>query len=256
MKVVVMAYGSDVHDLDKCQNLYLKHCIASDYSKYIKNSTRRVNFNINRWIRHSSYVVAGCDWVDYLYYWDELMVSHFCISDEMFEKGKIQLDKSREKRNNKALKVLHAPNHKRIKGTRHVVEVVKSLQAEGYSVELTVLEGLSNSEIIDAILATDLVIDQLIIGWYAMFAIEAMSLGKPVICYLRQDLLELYKAEGLIDEMPIINAKPENLKKVLMDCIEDKVDLKDVGKKSREYCQQKHSYTSVGEKLSMICKSL
>ena len=46
---------------------------------------------------------------------------------------------------------------------------------------------MSNEEVIKLIQRADLVIDQLVIGWYAMFAIEAMSLGKPVICNLRSD---------------------------------------------------------------------
>ena len=32
----------------------------------------------------------------------------------------------------------------------------------------------------------DIVVDQLLAGWYGGFAVEAMALGKPVIAYLRE----------------------------------------------------------------------
>ena len=37
---------------------------------------------------------------------------------------------------------------------------------------------------------SDVVIDQILMGTYARLAIESMALGKPVICYLREDLFE------------------------------------------------------------------
>ncbi len=63
------------------------------------------------------------------------------------------------------------------------------------------------NEKIRALMATvDIIADQLIIGWYAMFALEGMAMEKPVLCYLRDDLEKLYEATGLIqiDELPIV----------------------------------------------------
>ena len=53
----------------------------------------------------------------------------------------------------------------------------------------------------------DLIVDQLIIGWYAMFAIESMALEKPVICYLREDLaIFIHKKILICENLPLINA--------------------------------------------------
>jgi len=36
----------------------------------------------------------------------------------------------------------------------------------------------------------DLLVDQLLTGWYGAVAVEMMALGKPVVCYLREDDLK------------------------------------------------------------------
>lgn len=42
------------------------------------------------------------------------------------------------------------------------------------AVELITVQGKSNSELLALIDSCDIVADQLVIGWYAMFAIEGM----------------------------------------------------------------------------------
>ena len=43
---------------------------------------------------------------------------------------------------------------------------------------------MSNDNVLKAIKNADLVVDQLIIGWYAMFAIEAMVAQNLLVCFL------------------------------------------------------------------------
>ncbi len=80
------------------------------------------------------------------------------------------------------------------------------------------VERVPNEEVRRLILDADVVVDQLIIGWYAMFAIEAMASGKPVICHLRHDLEALYVAADLLEsleEIPIIRADVFTFKDVI-----------------------------------------
>lgn len=74
----------------------------------------------------------------------------------------------------------------------------------------------------------DVVADQLIIGWYAMFSMEAMSMGKPVICYLRKDLIELYLSSGnlvSLDELPHINSHFLEVKQNLLGILQGDISL-------------------------------
>ena len=85
---------------------------------------------------------------------------------------------------------------------------------------------------------SDIVFDQLIIGWYAMTALEAMSFGKPVICYLRDDLLDLYESEELIekDEIPIINSNYKNINKT-KKLLDNKEEIENLGRLGRKFVQ-------------------
>ena len=55
-----------------------------------------------------------------------------------------------------------------------------------------------------------------------MFALEAMALEKPVLCFLRPDLLEFYIAADLLEpgEIPIINCSPATVKDTLRQLVQ------------------------------------
>jgi glycosyltransferase involved in cell wall biosynthesis len=93
---------------------------------------------------------------------------------------------------------------------------VEQLRAEGVLFDFLLVENLSNSEAIKVYEKSDLVIDQLLAGWYGAFAVESMALGKPVICYLRENDLHLIPTK-MRDELPIINANPDSIYAVLRD---------------------------------------
>ena len=53
----------------------------------------------------------------------------------------------------------------------------------------------------------DLVIDQLLAGWYGGFAVETMAMGKPVVCYIRAEDLQ-FVPPAMVAELPLIPARP------------------------------------------------
>lgn len=102
---------------------------------------------------------------------------------------------------------LHAPSHRGAKGTEFVLAAAETLRAEGHVFELRLVEGLPRSEALKAYASADVIIDQLLAGWYGGFGVEAMSLGKPVIAYLREGDLGFLDGE-MRQELPIVNASP------------------------------------------------
>jgi glycosyltransferase involved in cell wall biosynthesis len=243
-KVVVMAYGGDIQDLTRCPNLLYKNALSLDYPEH-RLRRRKIERLIDLWTNYSSHIIAGCDWVDYLYHWDTLMISHFCITDPL----KDPFSGSLKGKPNSSFRILHAPNHRNIKGTDFIVKAIEELKQEGSDVELVILEKVSNTQVRETILTVDLVVDQLIIGWYAMFALEAMFLGKPVICHLRQDFIDLYTTYGLIqeNEIPIINCTPLTIKSKIKELMENKDKLQTIGNLSRDFAKKYHSLEKIGE---------
>lgn len=248
-KIVVMPYGGDVYNMFNCNNLQLKHAMAADYPQYQKSNTK-VQKQIMAWTKAADLVISGCDWVDYMHHWDKLMIAHFSIDIDRFEKIR-NLDPIRRKfTSEKPLRILHAPNHKTIKGTSYIKKAIDELFAAGYPVELIFLEKRPNHEIIEEISRADIVADQLVIGWYAMFALESMALAKPVICYLREDLINLYLFAGLLEsreEIPFLNSDVFGFKQLIKNVLDEKIDLTIFSKKSFEYVSKYHSTHYIGK---------
>ena len=252
VKIVLLPYGADVQDLTRTQNLFFKHTVCQDYPNF-RFTALKIRKKIDLWTRHADHIFAGCDWVEYLYHWDTLIVSHFCIDT-------INLPTSarHKKKSNEPFKILHAPNHKSIKGTTFLCNAVENLQAKGLNIELNLIEKKPNELILDAIKDCDLVADQFVIGWYAMFAIEAMSLGKPVLCYLREDFLELYQNSGEIEvgEIPLINCKLQSIETTIEKLFYNRDELIKIGSKGIKYVCKYHSHEYIGKKFHQALNSL
>jgi hypothetical protein len=261
IRTVVMPYGSDIQVMDKTQNLYFKHSVFVDYPRH---HLRRniIKAKIKLWTECADHIICGCDWVDFLYHWDTLLVSHFAID---VSRIKLVIDKQEHAKNsqlpqcrNNLFKVFHAPNHKAIKGTNALIEAIEALKKEGYKIELVLAQKKPNIEILESISQSDLVVDQLVIGWYAMFAIEAMAMGKPVICNMRPDLLFLYKSAGLIglNDPPLIHADVLSITSVLRQCLTGQIDIAHYAAASQSYVEKTHSLEAIGNVFDQINKSV
>ncbi len=137
--------------------------------------------------------------------------------------------------------VLHAPSHQGAKGTKFILDAVSLLQAEGISFEFILVEGLSHKEARKLYEKADILIDQLLAGWYGGLAVELMALGKPVICYIREDDLKFIPPE-MREDLPIIQATPSTIYHVLKQYLTiDKNRLSELGAKSRDYIEKWHN---------------
>jgi len=85
------------------------------------------------------------------------------------------------------LVVAHAPTDRQVKGTSHVIEAVEALRRQGVPIRLDLIEGVDRKTTLERIVEADVLIDQLMLGWYGTVATEAMALGRPVMAYIRED---------------------------------------------------------------------
>jgi glycosyltransferase involved in cell wall biosynthesis len=133
--------------------------------------------------------------------------------------------------------VAHAPTDRDVKGTRHVIEAIEALRAEGAPVSLDLIEGLPRAEVRRRILAASVVIDQLLMGWYGGFAVEAMSLGRPVLSSVR----EAEPGDNPFgDELPIVRSSPATIVRDLRVLAEDASLRKELGLAGRRFVERHH----------------
>ncbi|TND06507.1 MAG: Glycosyltransferase [Bacteroidetes bacterium] len=251
IKTVVMPYGSDVQDFTRTQNLIFVNAMRKDYPQH-RFDRKKIARQIDRWTLKGDHIISGCDWVDYMYHWDTLMLAHFSIDMAQWAPETIPAEE------NRPLRILHAPNHRNIKGTKHFVKAVEELRQEGLHMEIVLLEKVPNSEVKRVMASCDIIADQLIVGGYAMFTLEGMSMGKPVLCYLRKDLEEMFIEAGLVaeGEIPLINCTPFNVKEVIRNLYFRRSELPEIGRRSRAFVEKHHSLASVGKVFDAINRGL
>jgi hypothetical protein len=151
------------------------------------------------------------------------------------------------------VRVVHSPNHRHYKGTRFVIGAIEQLRAEGLRVELVLVEGLGNEEARRIYEEADVIADQVLIGAYALLAIEGMALAKPVVCYLNPRFKRFHPEW---DECPIVSADPDTLVDELRRLIVDGDLRRSLGARGPDYVQRYHSLESVGARMDEIYRGL
>jgi hypothetical protein len=146
--------------------------------------------------------------------------------------------------------VLHAPTHRGAKGTRYILEAVERLQREDkLDFEFTLVEGLALEDARKLYERADILVDQLLAGWYGGLAVELMALGKSVICYIRETDLKFIPAE-MQQDLPVINSTPATIYEVLKEWLTVRRDqLPEVGRRSRAYVERWHDPLKIAARL-------
>jgi glycosyltransferase involved in cell wall biosynthesis len=139
--------------------------------------------------------------------------------------------------------IVHAPSSRRRKGTEHVLAAVEGLDAD-----LELVEGLHHDEAFERYRAADIVVDQLNAGWYGLFAIEAMALGKPVVTFLHEEAVRRTE-EAFGTRVPIVSATAETLREALRPLVADAARRRDLGAASRAYVERVHDLERVTDRL-------
>jgi glycosyltransferase involved in cell wall biosynthesis len=145
--------------------------------------------------------------------------------------------------NGERLLVVHAPSNRTRKGTVHVEAACAEL-----GVELDVVDGVRHEDAIARYRRADVVVDQLNAGWYGLFAIEAMALGKPVVTFLHEEAVRrTEQAFGI--EVPIANATKDTLVDVLRRLRDSPAERDRRGADARTYVERVHDADKIADRL-------
>lgn len=150
------------------------------------------------------------------------------------------------------IKILHAPSNPALKGTSIITKTLENLQKEfnfefintlDLHIDTGTVYPVSRYQLFQLYKEADLVIDQLIIGWYGVQSLEALMANCLVICYIDQNL-----SSYLGEDCPLIRANAENLGKVIAEILENPPAKQMV--QTANWIEKNHSLRSVGQLLT------
>lgn len=136
------------------------------------------------------------------------------------------------------LRILHAPSNSGIKGTPFILAALDRLK-DRFDFELVVVENTPYAEALKLYRSADLVIDQVLAGWYGGFAVELMAMGKPVAAYIR-DEDRRFVPERMWEQLPIIRIHPGSIEDDLARVLAAPNELRALGARSRAFVERWH----------------
>lgn len=238
-KIIFYPYGADVRLEDITRRLGKYHCYSFHPKGYSERPAWIVRTDIRAAQVWGNLMVSMGDMIEYtpgsrndVFYWP--------IDTDAWAP-------QYPKPNKKTVTIVHAPNNRIVKGSDYLIDIVGRLKKEGYPVELDLVEKMPNHVAKQHYAKADIFAEQFLIGWHGFTAIEAMALGKPVLCYIRK---KSYLPKGIT--CPIVNTNPDTLYETLKKLITDGGLRERLGKQGREFAEKFYSLEAGGKRLAKI----
>lgn len=126
-----------------------------------------------------------------------------------------------------------------IKGSSYIERAIKDLQEQGYAVELVSVTSMNSNEMRFIQAQCDIIVDQLIYGWWGSTALEGAASGKPVICYLRTGFVDTFLSyfPEYRGNLPIISAGTDSIQARIKELLDDPALRAQIGKESRIFAE-------------------
>tara|TARA_A100001015_G_scaffold291869_1_gene366548 strand:+ start:508 stop:1665 length:1158 start_codon:yes stop_codon:yes gene_type:complete len=167
-----------------------------------------------------------------------------CIDLNLWDQ-KIEIPKEHILPKSNKLRILHSyfdgqrgEHRKNIKGSYFVKKAVEKLINEGFEIEYFYLKDKKSSDMRYYQAQADIVVEQLIYGWWGSTGVETMSLGLPVVCYLRKSWKEEFlKNFPEYDSLPIIESTTLSIYHTLKELILNPELRKKKGIESRRFAE-------------------
>lgn len=145
--------------------------------------------------------------------------------------------------------ICHAPTNREIKSTDLLLKAVTQLQADGYPVELDLIEHRPWAECLERKAKSDIYFDQIILG-YGCNALEAWAMGIPVVAGAADETLD--EMERRFGFLPFYHATEETIYDALKDLVESPELRQRYGQIGQAYVRTYHDYPVVVEQLQAI----
>lgn len=146
--------------------------------------------------------------------------------------------------------IVHAPTNPAFKGTAHIERVIEKLRAT-HDFEYRRIEKMNHEQAVMLYKEADIIVDQILCGSYGLLNVESMALGKPVVAYIRPDLIPSFPSE-----LPVINANPDTIYEQIKMLLDNPELRYERGVAGRIYAEKYHAIDVIGDKLLAIYSEL
>lgn len=190
----------------------------------------------------------------------------YCLDSMIWKPGLSIPEKYKVNSKQSTVKIFHSvgnfkdrtKNGVNVKCSHIYIPLIEELRSEGYDVEMIFCTDVPAKDVRFVMSQCDVVVDMLTFGWFGANIREAMMLGIPSVCFLRESWMNDASKEipEYISELPVVNANLKNIKSVLIDLIMNKEKRVEIGKKSREFAIKWHSKEAGAAKFDEIYSSL
>jgi glycosyltransferase involved in cell wall biosynthesis len=238
VRTVVIPYGADVALPSQVQDPSLREAFLSG-SRHLVAREAQTRRRLTYWARHADAVIVGFT-IEGLPRFDAALGNFVCVDVEDWEPKR---EYSGFDGRNGAVSVLHAPNHRHLKGTEELLAAVQELRGEGLQIDLVLLEGTPNHVVRRTMREVDVLADQFILPGYGLAAIEALASGLPVMCNLEDEATtQLFDTRSFLSECPIVSTTVETITPNLRRMVSEPSLRRELGLAARAYAEKYHSY--------------
>jgi glycosyltransferase involved in cell wall biosynthesis len=237
IRTIVLAHGGDVYMYSRVVDLTARHGLLLSYPQEARDEWR-IERRVRYWTRHADIILGGLI-TDGLGRWDALIGNFVTIDTKLWRQKPRYSDADGR---NGRVRILHAPNHRGVKGTEFIVQAVERLRSEGLDVELVLMERMQNDEIRALMQDVDIFADQLVLPGYGLAAIEAMASGLPVLSDLSNEaMFRVFRRYTYFGECPIVSTTIESIADNLRMLVTDPELRRRAGTAGRSYVERYHS---------------
>jgi hypothetical protein len=242
VKTVVIPFGGDAYVYSRIRSLETLQGLLFSYPQAARNQ-KRIAEDVDYWCARADVVISGLMGPDGIGRWDVPTPSPLSLDLTQWEPT---TRRSKADGRNGVVVVAHAPNHRGFKGTEFVIEAVNQIRAEGFQVELRLIEGVKNEEVRQIFRDdVDILVEQLLFCGHGMNGLEGMASGLPVICNLEDEQILLpVRRWSFFGECPLVSANPETLVDVLRKLVAEPELRLELGQMGRDYVEKYHGLDS------------
>jgi glycosyltransferase involved in cell wall biosynthesis len=251
-KVIVMPYGSDVAVPSLIRSLLFRQSLMTKYS-YLGSREKLTWKWITYFVHRADFIVTCLFHSETLPVWDLLTTHYYPIDTETWRPSGLD---PRNNGKDGLVTIVHASNHRELKGTEFLIAACEALKSEGYQIHLRLLEGVPNTDVQHIMSDSDIVAEQFIYG-YALTAMEGMSLAKPVMSNLSDDhYYQVHRLYTGLDECPIVSTSINQIKDHLRMLVSNPELRRQIGEAGRRYVVKYHSYETVARMWDLIYRKI